>query len=72
MHRLQARVFIIPSARFQHHLAYLLNSATVTKTVVCPCFTRPHSSLGYLTPAEFAAQQRQDGSPGDTRVESVD
>lgn len=33
---------------------------------------RPHSSLGYLTPAEFAAQQRQDGSPGDTRVESVD
>jgi len=33
---------------------------------------RPHSSLGYLTPAEFAAQQRQDGSPGYTRVESVD
>jgi len=34
--------------------------------------SRPHSSLGYLTPAEFAAQQRLGISSGTEAVESND
>jgi len=33
---------------------------------------RPHSSLGYQTPAEFAAHQRLDVSPGKPRLEIVE